>query len=88
MNCTKCSNKLTEEELKFFNENVLLRITNNYLCKLHWCECMPDATPWKWLNTCSICDKGICNACKNYTINNNNTICSDCYVCLINNRRI
>jgi len=64
--CSKCHIKLTPEEIRVCDEGDVPYLSNNseYRCKDHWCDCMPESTPWKWLNDCEICDHTICKTCK------------------------
>jgi hypothetical protein len=82
--CDICSNALTTEEIDYFKQHDLIRYLDcGYLCKKHWCECMPNQTPWKWLIQCGICDNYICKTCKRYE-----SMCSECYDCLCSGGRI
>ena len=85
--CTKCVNTVTDEEKNYFDENdIIACIGGGYLCKSHWCECMPQNTPWKWLTECSVCGNAICKTCKCETARS--MVCSDCYECLNKGNRI
>lgn len=64
MKCNKCDNIITEEEKIYIEKNKLQDICNGYLCKNHWCKCMPKSTPWSYLMPCDICDGMICKTCK------------------------
>ncbi len=84
LKCSKCYKHLTEKELQYFDENPDSGISNTlivcegYVCKKHWCECMPKSTPWSYLRTCGICENNyICKTCK-YITNSGITICEDC----------
>lgn len=86
--CDKCSNQLTNEEFDFFENNDLIKnLGCKYLCKSHWCDCMPNTTPWKYLTGCSVCGKTICKTCK-YETGYGSTICDDCLQCLYKGGKI
>lgn len=51
------------------------------VCANHYCECMPESTPWRWIIKCYNynCSNSICKTC--YAIGtNSNYICRDCSV--------
>lgn len=86
--CSKCAEILTDEEREFFDKNDIIGMTGcKYLCKSHWCECMPEATPWRYLTDCGVCGGTVCKTCKCET-NMGCVVCSDCYDCLHNGKRI
>lgn len=88
--CVKCNNKLTDEELDFFNKNEITLDDNlwiyggGYICKNHWCKCMPKSSPHKSLSNCDKCDRHICKSCRYekyctcivYTVH---TLCDECF---------
>lgn len=86
INCLQCNKQLNEEEYDYNVANPGLHgylnfdqwgKTPGYLCSKHWCECMPNGTPWSWLNKCDTCGTPICKTCKNS--GDKGTICSECY---------
>jgi hypothetical protein len=77
INCTICSNSLTTYEQNYFNENELWYIKPH--CQKHWCECMPQSTPYKWLIDCYVCDTIVCKSCIGDC---SKRLCQVCYDCL------
>lgn len=82
--CSKCYQSLTEEELQYFNENTTsgisetLLVCEGYVCRKHWCECMPESTPWSYISSCEICgDNYICKNCKHHA-KSGLMICEEC----------
>jgi hypothetical protein len=77
--CFTCDQFLTQDEYDFYKTNELIeQLHCHYYCKQHWCECMPQTTPWAWLTPCSICHQVVCKSCK-YIAYGGLTTCSDCY---------
>lgn len=74
--CQICQTKLTQEDV------TNLRIDDGYsimVCKNHYCACLPDSTPYKWIEQCSICANYMCKSCGGYDLNGNLSICSKCH---------
>lgn len=61
--CIRCGNILTEEEKIYIEKNELQDFCDGYLCKNHWCICMPKSIPWNYLIPCIICNQMICKSC-------------------------
>lgn len=71
--CMICYTKLDEEEIRVCSNTDYI-----FVCKKHWCNCMPDRTPWSYVVRCSECsDKTYCKTCKEYD-ENGDTICFSC----------
>jgi len=50
------------------------------VCKKHWCPCMPDVLPWRWIELCEVCGKNpVCKSCKYYNIYGY-IVCNNCRV--------
>lgn len=77
--CNQCQEPLTDEELDYYKKNDLIKdLGCDYYCTTHWCACMPEITPWKYLIQCNSCGTAICRSCKSDT-NYGGMFCSDCY---------
>jgi len=66
MECNICEAPLTDDELKVLHVSRNEKHPEYYIlvCKKHWCECLPEETPWRWVHTCPKCNKRmICKSC-------------------------
>jgi len=83
--CCICLNDLTDEEKKYNDDNKeeIFSIQNGYICRSHWCQCMPVSTPWRYLCQCASCDNYVCKECHRIG-EEHETICEDCYNKLYN----
>ena len=61
MSCEICEEQLLSSELvpyKFHTENVI------FVCKNHYCKCMPKLLPWRWITLCNKCNYNcVCKSC-------------------------
>jgi len=72
MSCEICHEQLLASELipyKSHTQNVI------FVCKNHYCKCMPKMLPWRWINKC--CDNYICKGCC-YENNLGEYVCQNC----------
>ena len=74
--CVRCSDFLSFSEKQYLDKNDLTYILGGYLCKRHWCTCMPHNTPWSYVRDCSLCKNSICKTCKR--TDGQYYICEDC----------
>ena len=59
--CIICHEQLSDEEVEVSKE------ADFFLCNKHWCECMPQHTPWSYVVICPSCyEKTFCKSCKAY----------------------
>lgn len=67
-----CGQPLTPEE-------TLVAAKSGFaLCKRHWCPCMPESTPWSYVEVCYMCEHTTyCKSCKGST-EKCDPICSVC----------
>lgn len=79
MSCKICDYKLRKEELLPYKKVPGDNLEGyTLLCKSHWCKCMPDTTPWNWVNHCSDCENIICKSC--WCLGKSgDRICSNCH---------
>ena len=79
LTCIRCGDNLDDDSIDYYRikHDWLLEIGSGPLCQNHWCECMPDSTPWKYLTGCVICNKSICKSCKTET-KGGGLICTVC----------
>ena len=60
--CIICHQILNYEELEVSSRGRL------FLCRQHWCDCLPDKKPWNYVYRCVECgEKTFCKACKAYS---------------------
>jgi len=79
MECLVCHNKLTDDDLVAYKNWSADQLSGLVLvCKAHWCNCMPDTTPWRWVHYCDTkyCRNTICKSC--YHSSDDGQICYDC----------
>jgi len=64
--CTHCKSFLDYTEyLMYKRDPKLIKTTDGYVCKSHWCECMPENPPHDYLQPCDRCKATyICRGCK------------------------
>ena len=71
--CMICYKKLDDEEIQVCSKTDFI-----FVCRQHWCSCMPDRIPWSYVVRCSeCCEKTFCKTCKEYD-DNGDTICFSC----------
>lgn len=79
--CNICREKLTSEDIKNLKitEDCIHegKIYGVLVCQKHYCECMPERIPTKWICKCATCDDYLCNSC-GYYIENDVIVCYDC----------
>ena len=78
LECQVCLVELTQEDITNLrleeDDDCSIRV-----CKNHYCLCLPDMTPNKWIEKCGICDKYMCKSCGGHEVTDNLTICDKCY---------
>ena len=76
--CNKCPNFLKNDEISYFCNNPQVLLINNYICKNHWCVCMPSKQPWNFIFECAVCDNNICKTCK-FITKKGLSLCDTCH---------
>jgi hypothetical protein len=79
MCCVKCDTKLSVKEIDFYLHQQ--KFTDEWfinLCEKHWCKCMPETTPWRYLTQCANCSANICKSCK-YNTETGEIVCENCF---------
>jgi hypothetical protein len=77
--CSSCDNILYKFEKDYLESHKLIDLCRGYLCKEHWCDCMPESTPWSYIRQCDACqNKNLCKSCKNMD-RFGNFLCQRCH---------
>ena len=91
MACHICDEQLLASELVPYkltpnNSHNVMKDSIVFVCKNHYCRCMPKLMPWSWVTECDKCNKNyICrscacqNTCQNtYEKEKGIYVCTDC----------
>ena len=94
MSCEICHTTLTDKELiPYYKDNIPSKDTIErdqtfgrvFVCEKHYCMCMPQLTPWKWIQYCDKCRENlVCKTCRR-DHNDDDKYCLDCSI--IENRK-